>query len=141
MKEPGLILNFDDVEIRRKVWTNIRTLRGLWELDLKRIRPTRSLKQNRYYFGCFVVPWRDWLRENYGDPTITTEQAHDELKLAILGPKKIKNQTTGATLELIPETHDKDTEEFNVYMEKAREFLARVAEITVLEPELFVTGE
>jgi hypothetical protein len=141
VREPGLILDLDDVNIRRKLWEKVRTLRGLWEVDFRPIKPKRSLQQNRYYFGCFVLPWRDWLRENYGDPTITSEQAHEELKRAVIGSKRIVHKETGDVIELVPDTRDKDTTEFSVYLEQAGEFLARFAEIVVIEPERFLTGE
>lgn len=114
----------------------IQKLRGLYEVSIRPRKKTRSLNQNSYYWASYIPPWTDWLREQYGDPTITTEQAHQLLKVRVLGPKE-KILDTGEVLEIIPETHSMDQVEFAMYLDKAKEFLQEFAQIIVLDSDLF----
>lgn len=135
-KEPPLVVNLDNVETKRRLMQKIQRLRGLHEVSIRPRKKTRSLNANAYYFAAYIPPWADWLREQYGDPTITNEQAHQLLKVRVLGPKE-KILDTGEVLEIIPETHSMDQVEFGVYLDKAKEFLQEFAQIIVLDSDLF----
>lgn len=132
-----MILNMDDLETKRKLMTQIGTLKGLYEVTLKPRKRTRSLDQNRYYFSAFCIPFREWLRAEWGDRSITTEQAHSELKRAVIGVKSKVNEQTGEVMELMPPSRTMDTMEFSDYLERAAEFLARTCGIVVLPSEMF----
>lgn len=131
------MLNLSDINVKRQLMTHIGALQGLHEVTIKERRRTRSLNQNAYYWSAYVQPFTAWMRAEWGDPTITTEQAHIELKKAVLGVETRVKEATGETLELVPTTHDKDTLEFSVYLDKAAEFLANTAGIVVLPAEMF----
>lgn len=135
-KEPPLVVNLDNVETKRRLMQKIQRLRGLHEVSIRPRKKTRSLNANAYYFAAYIPPWADWLREQYGDPTITNEQAHQLLKVRVLGPKE-KILDTGEVLEIIPETHSMDQVEFAMYLDKAKEFLQEFAQIIVLDSDLF----
>lgn len=137
MKQPPQIFNFDDLAVKRQFMAHVGTLRGLYEVTLKPRKKTRSLDQNRYYWSAFVSPFTAWLQVEWGDPSITTEQAHDEMKRAVLGVKTKVNERTGEVMELMPPSRSMDTLEFSDYLERAAEFLARVAGIVVLPAEMF----
>ena len=85
--EDILVLNMDDPEIKRRLMRQIGMLKGLWQLDLKPRKLVRTLQQNKYYRVAVVLPFRDWLREAYGDSWITADQAHEMLKDRILSGK------------------------------------------------------
>lgn len=132
-----MLLNLSDLAEKRKLMQHIGTLNGLYEVTLKERKRTRSLDQNRYYWGAFIAPFTAWLRAEWGDPAITTEQAHDELKRAILGVRTKVNERTGEVMELMPSSRVLDTTEFSEYLEKCAELLARMCGIVVLPAEHF----
>lgn len=140
VKEPPMVLNLSDVEAKRRLMQKINKLTGLYEVTLKPRRRTRSLNQNSYYFAAFVNPFREWLSENWGE-TFDMDQAHTQLKIAVMGMQSKVNEETGEEIELIPSTRFKDTWEFSEYLEKAAEFLARTCGIVVLPSELFFEQE
>src|ERR1041385_7272038 len=105
-KEPPLVLNFDNVQTKRRFMEKIQKLRGVYEVSISPRKKTRSLNANAYYWAAYVRPFTEWLRDEWGDPTITTEQAHALLKVRVLGPKEKVIEDTGEVIELIPTTHD-----------------------------------
>lgn len=135
------VVNFDSLQTKRRFMQKVQTMSGLWEISMKPRKFTRSLSQNGYYFAAYVPVFTEWLRDEWGDPGITAEQAHIELKKAVLGVKTKVNNRTGETMELVPTTHDMDTMGFSNYLEKAAEFLARACGIVVLSSDLYFEGE
>jgi hypothetical protein len=136
-REPTPVHNLSNLEEKRKLMTHISTLEGLWEVKLKARKRTRSLDQNAYYWSAFIPPWLEWLRREYGDPSITAEQAHITLKCAVIDPRTKVNEQTGQALELVPTTHDMDTEQFSIYLDLAAKFLAEFCGLIILPAEMF----
>ena len=85
MVDESAILNFDDIVVKRQFMSYVGTLRGLQEVRIRPRRRTRSLDQNSYYWSAVIAPFVEWLREAYGDTKIAPEQAHEMLKVKILG--------------------------------------------------------
>lgn len=137
---PPMVLNLDDIETKRRLMSKIGTLRGLHEVTIKARKRTRSLDQNAYYWAAIVTPFAAWLTEEWGE-TISVDQAHLQLKIAIMGMKTKVNTVTGEEMEIVPPSKTLDTKEFSEYVEKAIEFLARVAGIVVVPSELFSERE
>jgi hypothetical protein len=134
-KEPALVVNMDDPEVKRRLMLQISALRGLWELDLKPRKLVRNLQQNKYYWVAVVMPFRDWLREAYGDSWITSEQAHEMLKERILSGRE-------TNLGTIPPTTTKlNTKEFAEYVDNAAAWLAEFTGIVVIPSDLFLLKE
>jgi hypothetical protein len=131
------VVDLSDLAVKRRLMTHIGTLQGLHEVSIKPRRRTRSLDQNAYYFAAVCSPWRDWLRESQGDPTITTEQAHIALKSAVLGTRTVTNKATGDCIEIPPPSRNMKTDEFSIYIESAAKFLAEFCGIVVLPADLF----
>jgi hypothetical protein len=140
-KEPPQVVNFDNVQTKRRFMEKVQRLKGLYEVSIRPRKKTRSLNANAYYWSAYIPPWADWLREQYGDPTITNEQAHALLKVRVLGPREKVIKDTGEVLEIIPTTHDMDKDEFGIYLDKAKEFLETFAGIVVLDSDLFWEGK
>lgn len=135
-KEPPQVLNFDSVETKRRFMQKVQKLRGLHEVSIQPRKKTRSLNANAYYWAAYVAPFTEWLQDEWGDPTITTEQAHTVLKKHVLGVKE-RVLSTGEPIELIPTTHDMDKDDFAIYLDKAKEWLREFAGILVLDSDLF----
>lgn len=134
---PKRTLNLDDASVKRGLMIEIGALRGLWDVELKQRKLTRSLDQNSFWFVGVVTPFREWLRENYGDPTIDLEQAHEMLKWKILGPKELVDKETGEILRLPPRSKTLTTAEFADMIERASDWLASFCGIIVIPSDMF----
>ncbi|HEU4509048.1 MAG TPA: hypothetical protein VFR78_12455 [Pyrinomonadaceae bacterium] len=130
-----LIVNMSDPDVKRKLMIEIGGLTGLYEIYLKPRKRTRSLDQNAYYFVAVVEPFMLWLREQYGDSSIDKEQAHEMLKVKILGLQE--KQVGDEVLRLIPHSKNLTVEQFGEYIEKCAAWLAEFTGIIVIPPEMF----
>jgi hypothetical protein len=133
----ALIVNLSDREVKRRLMSEIGRLRGPHEILIKPIKRTRSLNANRFYFAAVVTPFRDWLRENYGDNFMTNEQAHEMLKVKILGLDERPIEGTNETIKIIPRSKTLNTAEFDEYVEKAIAWLREFPGIEVIACEEF----
>ena len=139
--DPPLLLNFDDLEAKRRLLAKIGQLRGLWEITLKQRTKTRSRNANNYYWASYIPGWLEWLREASGEPWITKEQAHEELKRRVLGTQDVVDRETGEVIAtVVPSTHDMDKHEFGEYLDRAAEFLASFCGIVVLSSDMYFDG-
>lgn len=136
MKPETRTINMDDMNAKRGFMSFIGTLRGLVDFTWKPRRRTRSLNANAYYHVAVVDPFLDYLRDQYGDSRITHEQAHEVLKIHVLG-MDVKTDREGNTIQFIPETKIMDVPEFSAYIEDAAAFLATFAKIVVIPSEEF----
>lgn len=136
-----MVLNFDDLDTKRRFMAKVGKLSGLQEVTIKPRRKTRSLQANAYYWSAYIPGWLEWLREASGEPWITKEQAHEALKKHVLGTTPIVNKETGEVIdEMIPDSRFMDTKEFGEYLDRAAEFLASFAGIVVISSDLFFEG-
>lgn len=136
-KEPPQVLNFDSVETKRRFMQKVQKLKGLHEVSIRPRKLTRSLNANAYYHVAVCEPFREWLQENWGDRSITHEQAHELLKRKVLGTIEKVDESTGEVFELTPTSHDMDSGEFADFIEKASAWLAEFCGIVVLSSDLF----
>ena len=136
-KEPPHVYDFDNVEVKRRFMQRVQKLRGLYEVSLNPRKKTRSLNANAYYHVAVVAPFLEWLRENWGDNSITHEQAHELLKRKVLGTIDKTDKATGEVFEITPTTHDMDQYEFGEFIEKAAAWLAEFCAIVVIPSDLF----
>lgn len=135
-KEPQ-VLNMDNLEVKRRLMGKIGKLKGLYEVSIEPRKKTRSLNANAYYHAAVCAPFLEWLRENWGDNSITHEQAHELLKRKVLGTIEKVDKSTGEVFEITPTSHDMDQYEFGEFIEKAAAWLAEFCSIVVIPPELF----
>lgn len=131
----------DDRETKQRLMRKVGALSGLWEVSFRPRKRTRSLNQNSYYFVAVVQPFRDWLREQYGDDRIDLDQAHEMLKVKILGMDEKLIEGTNEVLKLIPRSRTLDSMEFSKYIEGCIEWLAEFANIIVIPSEMFFEGD
>lgn len=139
MHKDAILVNLSDPSVKRQMMAEIGRLTGLYEYYLKPRKRTRSLDQNAYYWAAVVQPFTDWLRETYGDSQVDKEQAHEMLKVKILGLQE--RQIEGETISLIPRSRTLTVEEFGEYIEKCAAWLAEFCEIIVVPSEMFHEGE
>lgn len=131
------IVDMDDVPTKRQFMQAVQTMTGLWEIQMKQRRFTRSLNQNRYYWSAVVTPFTEWLRKEWGDNDVQLEQAHELLKHKILGARELVNKKTGDVIEITRSSRTLDTTEFGEFIDKAAAWLAEFTGIVVLAPEMF----
>ncbi len=131
------VLNLSDASVKRNLMVQISGLQGLYEVKIRPRKRTRSLDQNAYYFVAVVQPFRDWLRSEYGDELITSDQAHEMLKVKILGMDEKLIEGTSEVLKLIPRSKTLTKDEFGSYIDKASEWLAQFCSIVVVPSEMF----
>jgi hypothetical protein len=131
------VVNFDNLATKRKFMQGVQGLTGLWEVSLKPRKFTRSLSQNAYYFAAVVTPFTEWLRQEWGDSSVTVEQAHELLKHKILGTKELMNKETGEVIEITRSSRMLDSAEFGEFIDKAAAWLAEFTGIVVLSSDLF----
>lgn len=136
-REPPVVWDLSKLDQKIKLVNQINKLEGLYEVSIKQRRQTRTLRQNKYYWVAVCAPFAEWLRESQGDPFIDSEQAHEVLKMEILGHKEIVNTDTGSIIQVPPRTRDLTTMEFWDYVENASAFLASFCEIVVIPPQRF----
>lgn len=135
-QKESIIVNMDDVHVKRQLMSKFGALTGIWKLSLTRQRLTRSLNQNAYYWVAVVTPFAEWLRDEWGDSGIEPEQAHDMLKQKILGVHY--HEIMGQPLAITPSSRKLDTAEFSEYIEKCAAWLAEFCGIVVASSDLFV---
>lgn len=138
--EPKSIYNLDDITVKRRLLSTIGAMRGLCRIEIKPVRPNRSTDANSYYFVAVCTPFRDWLREEYGDSGITTDQAHEMLKVKILGMDEKLIEGTQEVLRLIPRSKTLDSKEFSDYIEGCIAWLAEFCGIVVIPSDLYYEG-
>lgn len=136
----SLIVNLSDREVKRKLMSEIGRLSGPYEILIRQVKRTRSLDANAYYFATVCTPFRDWLREIYGDNGFTAEQAHEMLKVKILGLDERKIEGTDESIAIIPRSKTLSVEEFSEYIEKCIAWLASFCNIVVIPSDLFYEG-
>jgi hypothetical protein len=134
--EPPMLINFDNLDEKRRFMQHVGTLRGLFTVKLEPRKRQRTLDQNSFYWAAFIPGWLSWYRHNEGDPTITALDAHYALMAAVLPPREILNKETG---EIVTSTNHRSSkmtvEEFSVYLDKARIFLWDFANILVMDAD------
>lgn len=135
MSKDSLLVNLSDAAVKRELMIQIGRLSGLYEISIKPRKRTRSLDQNAYYWAAVVQPFTDWLREVYGDSKIDKEQAHEMLKVKILGLQE--KQLGDEVLRLIPHSKTLTVEQFGEYIEQASAWLASFCDIIVVPSEMF----
>ena len=137
----SLVVNLSDAAVKRALMSEIGRMSGPYEISIKAIKRTRSLDSNRYYFAAVVGPFRDWLREVYGDNQISTEQAHEMLKVKILGLDEKQIEGTAETVTIIPRSKTLNAEEFSNYVEKCIHWLSTFCGVEIVPSEYFHEGK
>jgi hypothetical protein len=112
------VLNFADVNIKRRFLAMVGALTAPHEVTMKPYKPRRSNAANRYYFGTVVKAFVQF-NEEQGQP-VTPELAHSWIAQANHGRIEILNPLTGAVVMIThKETKHLSTEQFAAYIEKA----------------------
>jgi hypothetical protein len=128
------LIDFDNREVKRRFVAFAGALTGIYSVDMKPRRDTRSLKQNAGYFVTVVEPLFQYLKDQEYNVTCRL-QAHEHLKQKC-NMVDIKSEKTGEILDSQPgDTHDLSIEEFGDYWERCRVYVWDRFGIMTEEPD------
>lgn len=135
MPRPSLktFIDLSNADDKRRLIAQIGAMSGLYEIDLSPRRETRSTQQNRWYFGCLVQSFVQYMNEQ--DYEITTpEECHEFLKARFLA-RTVTDKRTGKPLGRYVESTTRLTKaEFSDYCERCRTWLNEYFGIVVPDP-------
>lgn len=102
------------------------------EVTIQRKKKHRSDQQNRFYWAV-VVPMVQAGIKDLGD-IVTTEQAHEFLKMRYLKKQRIDEQTGEVIYEYAKSTSALTTVEFMEYISHCQQFAAEYLGVTIPDP-------
>jgi hypothetical protein len=131
-------IDFGSLPLKRKFMMTAGVLEGMYDVRLKPVRDTRSIRANAFYWAAVVTPFFELLSSQ--EPSVTQpEQAHIELKRQVLGTRA--GRVGKAMVRIMPTTHDMDTAAFADYVERARHWLREQVGIETLDPKEYGVGD
>ena len=111
---------------REKFTSEIKKLRRAKDkttnvkITIERNHKTRGLQQNRYYWGVVIDIIAGLLTEAHGED-VTSEEAHELMK-SKFNFVEIANESTGEVINLPLSTAKLSTMDFEIFIEKCRNF-------------------
>jgi hypothetical protein len=108
-----LVIDFDSQEDKSKLFGILKHLKGRHAVGIKKDRKTRSLAENRYYWGVVLT----YLADETG---YSKEEAHQVFGRMFL--RYDKQMSDGTTEAFVRSTTSLNTLEFEEYLEKIRIF-------------------
>ena len=116
-------------DVKQRIIGFVASLSGIYDIRIEPKKNTRSLQQNRAWFGCIVTPFAQWIQDEWGEPC-SKLRAHEILKKE-LAQETIVNQKTGQAFDYILETHTMNTERFSRLMDDGMNFVAKMCGIPI----------
>ena len=108
----SITINFDEEADKRKLFGLLKELKGTHTISIERTKQTRSLAQNKYYWGV-IVPM---LASEFG---YFRDEMHDVLRRKFLTYTK-QNPLTGELEMFARSTTKLNTAEMESYLEAIR---------------------
>lgn len=105
-------INFDEEEEKRKLFAILKELRGKHLISVEKARQSRSLAQNKYYWGV-IVPM---LASEFG---YYKDEMHEVLRRKFISYTK-ENPFTGETEMFARSTTKLNTIDMEIYLECIR---------------------
>jgi hypothetical protein len=108
-----LVIDFDSQEDKAKLFSLLKYLKGCHAVGIKKDRRTRSLAENRYYWGIILT----YIADETG---YSKEEAHQIFGRMFL--RYDKQMPDGTTEAFVRSTTSLNTMEMEEYLEKIRIF-------------------
>jgi hypothetical protein len=108
-----LVIDFDSQEDKAKLFSLLKHLKGRHAVGIKKDRKTRSLAENRYYWGIILT----YIADETG---YSKEEAHQIFGRMFL--RYDKQMPDGTTEAFVRSTTSLNTMEMEEYLEKIRIF-------------------
>ncbi len=126
------VFNLSDPEGRQDLSRFFRGTAGVWEVKAVPWKHKRSGRANRYYFGCVIRYFMEFLHAQ--GEMLTAEECHELLKATLLR-RTAFNQKTGEVIgDYVLSTKEMSSAEFTKYVEDARNWLAEMFLIVTPDP-------
>ena len=127
-------IDFNDAKDCTFLYNSVlRKKRGVHRINLCKYRARRTDPQNRRYWGFVIKSFGEFLREQ-GDE-FTDLEVHELLKNRYLR-KTWVDPKNGERMDYARSTTELDVQEFNEYMEKVENFMAKLG---IILPDLTPT--
>lgn len=107
---------------------------GVYILDTKRVRKSRTIDQNAWLWGCVYPILLDSLIDAGWDDFTNTEQVHEFCKSRFTRESAV-NKQTGEIVEFPHSTANMDTVTFSAYVEKIRDFAREFLDTEIPDPD------
>lgn len=127
-------LDMDNREIKRRLVTEVGALTGMYEVELKPKRSTRTLKQNAAWWALVVEPLFRFLRAQEYD-IYDPDQAHEMLKVKLLRIAVVCERTGEVLGYRTRSTTELSTTEFADLYDRARAWLDDKFGIQIPDPD------
>ena len=103
-------------------------------ITIERKRRSRSIQQNRYYWGVIIeMIYRQLLDDGW---EITKEDVHELMKVKY-GAKELFNEATGEVMQTTRSTTDMSTTEFETYNENCKRWAAETIGLNIPDPNQY----
>jgi hypothetical protein len=106
---------------------------GLYSVEIRKIRRTRTLNQNDWLWGCIYPMLLDALIHEGWEFT-DVEQVHAFFKAQMTNDRVI-NKHTGEIIEFPASTAEMDTLTFATYCDKLREYAVEYLNLEIPDPD------
>ena len=106
-------------------------------IKIEKVRKKRSSGQNRHYFGVVIPLVQQGLKETGN--IMTSEMAHELLRLRFLKEQINVNEVTGEYIERIKSTTELSTSQFMDYIAEIQMFSAEYFNINIPSPNQDLT--
>lgn len=133
MSERVLYIEDGKIQNREEIRDQFQELKDGTYLIKISTRKRRGLNQNAYYWGVVCEMVRDGLKDAGYRSILTTDDAHEALKMLFL-KKQIVNEETGECIESIGSTANLTTIEFSEYIERIIQWAAEYLSIVIPYP-------
>lgn len=102
------------------------------EIRISRKYPTRSIPQNKFYWGVLIPQFQELINENWGEIK-SAEETHEILKFSCNFDEKI-NEITGEIIRVPKSTTELTTTDFMDYHQKIKQLALDYFNTVLNEP-------
>lgn len=114
--------NMSDPDQKSRIIRHLQTLEGVHEFKIRRVKDQRSLQQNAYYWGVVLAHAAKGFREQFGELSINSLDAHEFFKDRYLKIPTV-NRNTGEVIGYrAGSSAELDRAEFAQYLENVIKF-------------------
>jgi hypothetical protein len=118
---------------KRELQSEIGRLTGLYEVRIKPVKLTRSTQQNRYFHGCVVRQFQEFMRSQ--GQIFSHDQCYQYLRDRFIPRPPILDIETGEVIDYMPaSTAALSPDEFTEFVEDVRNWLADTFNVNVPDP-------
>jgi hypothetical protein len=131
-----LVVNFDDPHAKNDFLREVGASRGKQRVRISQYRNKYSDQQMRYYFGCVVTPFQEFLGEQ-GEHH-TKDDVHRILKYKFLRKSAQDPQTGELLAEIVPSIKSLDVVKMSRYIDDCIRWLWDTFRVPCPDPRIYL---